>query len=295
MDGTNSRAGEAGRQAVGAPPPQALTIAGVDPSGGAGVLADVKAFSALGAYGCAVICALTAQNTRAVTGIHAAPPDFIRLQLDTLFADIAIDAAKIGMLGTAEVAQAVADGLAAPIAAGELPHRVLDPVMVAKSGDSLLEPSAVRMLVEAVVPLATVLTPNLPEAGVLLGQRAPDNVAEMRRAAERLRRLMADDGRRWVLVKGGHLQGDAVDVLHDGDRLLELPSPRVPTRNSHGTGCTLSAAIAALLPQSDDVPTAVRRAKRYLDGALGAADSLQIGRTGEGHGPVHHFYHWWAR
>jgi hydroxymethylpyrimidine/phosphomethylpyrimidine kinase len=295
LDQTNSRGIDGGRPSGGAPAPKALTIAGVDPSGGAGVLADIKAFSALGAYGCAVICALTAQNTRAVTGIHAAPPDFIRLQLDTLFADVAIDAAKIGMLGTAEAARAVADALAAPIAAGELPHRVLDPVMVAKSGDSLLEPAAVRMLVEAVVPLATVITPNLPEAGVLLGQRAPDNVAEMRRAAERLRRLMADDGGRWVLVKGGHLQGDAVDVLHDGDRLLELPSPRIATRNSHGTGCTLSAAIAALLPQSEDVPTAVRQAKRYLDKALGAADTLRIGRTGEGHGPVHHFYHWWAR
>jgi hydroxymethylpyrimidine/phosphomethylpyrimidine kinase len=295
-DQSSSRFPEPGRQErAGVPPPKALTIAGVDPSGGAGVLADIKTFSALGAYGCGVICALTAQNTRAVTGIHAAPPDFIRLQLDTLFADVAVDAAKIGMLGTAAAARAVADGLAGPVAGGELVHRVLDPVMVAKSGDSLLEPDAVAMLVEAVVPLATVLTPNLPEVGVLLRQRAPDTLAEMRRAAERLRRLMDDDGARWVLVKGGHLQGDAIDVLHDGDRMVELPSPRVATRNSHGTGCTLSAAIAALLPQSEDVPAAVRRAKRYLDGALASADRLAIGRTDQGHGPVNHFYHWWGR
>ena len=279
--------------AQGARPPKALTIAGVDPSGGAGVLADIKTFSALGAYGCGVVCALTAQNTQAVTGIHAPPPDFIRLQLDTLFADVAIDAAKIGMLGTAVAARAVAEGLAKPVASGELAHRVLDPVMVSKSGDNLLEASAVGMLIEAVVPLATVITPNLPEVGVLLRQRPPDTLAEMRRAAERLRRLMSDKAECWVLVKGGHLEGDAVDLLHDGDRMIELPSPRIATRNSHGTGCTLSAAIAALLPQSADVPSAVQEAKRYLTGALRAADQLAIGRTGAGHGPVHHFYHWW--
>jgi hydroxymethylpyrimidine/phosphomethylpyrimidine kinase len=275
--------------------PKALTIAGIDPSGGAGVLADVKTFSALGAYGCGVVCALTAQNTQGVTGIQPTQPDFIRLQLATLFADISIDAAKIGMVGTAEAAQAVAEGLQKPVSAGELPHRVLDPVMVAKSGDSLLEQSAISMLIEALLPLATVLTPNLPEVGVLLRRRPPDTIAEMRRAAERLRRLMSDNGERWVLVKGGHLEGEAVDLLHDGDRMIELASPRISTRNSHGTGCTLSAAIAALLPQAQDVPTAVREAKRYLTGALAAADRLSISRTGDGHGPVHHFFHWWGR
>ena len=275
--------------------PKVLTIAGVDPSGGAGVFADIKTFSALGAYGCGVVCALTAQNTQAVTGIHATPPAFIRLQLDTLFADVAIDAAKIGMLGTAAAARAVAEGLDKPVSSGELAHRVLDPVMVAKSGDRLLEADAVSMLIEALVPLATVITPNLPEVGVMLRQRPPDTLAEMRRAAERLRRLMGDDGLRWVLVKGGHLDGDAVDLLHDGDRMLELPSARIATRNNHGTGCTLSAAIAALLPQSPDVPTAVSQAKHYLTGALAAADGLSIGRTDAGHGPVHHFYHWWGR
>lgn len=273
--------------------PNALTIAGVDPSGGAGVFADIKAFSALGAYGCGVVCALTAQNTQGVTGIQATAPDFIRLQLDTLFADIAIDAAKIGMLGTAAAARAVADGLAKPISAGEIAHRVLDPVMVAKSGDSLLEPQAVGMLIEAVLPLATMITPNLPEVGVLLRRRPPDTLPEMRRAAERLRRMMRDDGVRWVLIKGGHLDGDAIDILHDGDRMLELPGPRIVTRNSHGTGCTLSAAIAALLPQVPDAPTAVREAKRYLTAALAAADGLSVGRSDAGHGPVHHFHHMW--
>ncbi len=275
--------------------PNVLTIAGVDPSGGAGVLADIKTFSALGAYGCGVVCALTAQNTRAVTGIQGVAPSFIRLQLDTLFDDVEIAACKIGMLGTADIARAVADGLQAPVTAGALRHRVLDPVMVAKSGDALLEPAAVSMLKDAVLPLATLITPNLPEAGVLLDRRPPDSLAEMRRAAERLRRMMSDDGERWVLVKGGHLSGEPVDLLHDGDRMIELTAPRIETRNSHGTGCTLSAAIAALLPQRGDVPAAVAEAKRYLTAAMAAADRLSVGRTGQGHGPVHHFYHGWGR
>ena len=290
---SNAGPGAAAPGGAGGRPPKALSIAGIDPSGGAGVLADIKTFSALGAYGCGVVCALTAQNTQAVTGIHGTPADFIRLQLSTLFADIAVDAAKIGMLGTAQAAEAVAEGLQPPISAGELPHRVLDPVMVAKSGDQLLEDSAVGMLIEALLPLATIVTPNLPEVSILLRQRAPDTLAEMRRAAERLRRLMNDSGERWVLVKGGHLEGDAIDLLHDGDRMIELPSPRIPTRNSHGTGCTLSSAIAALLPQAPDVPSAIAQAKRYLSGALAAADQLAIARTVSGHGPVHHFYHRW--
>ncbi|HZH08477.1 MAG TPA: bifunctional hydroxymethylpyrimidine kinase/phosphomethylpyrimidine kinase, partial [Lautropia sp.] len=158
-----------------------------------------------------------------------------------------------------------------------------------------LEANAISMLIEAVVPLATIMTPNLPEVGVLLRQRPPETIGEMRRAAERLRRMMSDRNHCWVLVKGGHLDGDAVDLLHDGDRMIELPAPRVATRNSHGTGCTLSAAIAALLPQAEDVPAAVTQAKRYLSAALAAADQLTIGRSAAGHGPVHHFHHWWGR
>jgi len=273
--------------------PKALTIAGVDPSGGAGVFADIKTFSALGAYGAGVIAALTAQNTRSVTGIHGVPPDFVRLQLDTLFDDVRIDAVKIGMLGTSAITRAVADGLAAPIASGALPHVVVDPVMIAKSGDALLSADATSMLIEAILPLATVVTPNLPEAGVLLHRRAPADLAEMRRAAEDLRRLLAPSGSRWVLVKGGHLSGDPIDVLYDGSRMIELPSKRIETRHTHGTGCTLSAAIAALLPQRDDVAQAVADAKRYVTAAIAHADVLQVGRTTEGHGPVHHFFELW--
>lgn len=266
--------------------PNALTIAGVDPSGGAGVLADIKTFSALGAYGCAVIAALTAQNTRAVTGVLPIAPDFIARQIDTLFDDVRVDAVKIGMLGEAPMITSVADRLAA----WKVERMVLDPVMVAKSGDALLAPAAVGALREGLVPLARVITPNLPEAGVLLEGRAPEHVKEMRRAAERLHALMGS-GERWVWLKGGHLPGgDATDLLFNGDRMLELPAPRVDTKNTHGTGCTLSAALAALLPQRPDVPTAARDAKAYLTNALRHADELQIG---QGHGPVHHFRALW--
>ena len=269
--------------------PNVATIAGVDPSGGAGVLADVKAISALSAYACAVIAALTAQNTRGVTGVFAVPPAFVREQIDTLFADVRIDAVKIGMLGQAPVIRAVADGLAHWKPA----HVVLDPVMIAKSGDALLETSAVGALIEALLPLATVVTPNLPEAGVLLGERGPDNLKEMRRAAERLRERMAHAGSRWVVLKGGHLPGgDAIDVVTDGDRMIELASKRIDTKNTHGTGCTLSAAIAALLPVSPDPLVAIRRAKDYLVAAIAAAGALEVGH---GHGPVHHFHALWRQ
>ncbi|SOE46975.1 bifunctional hydroxymethylpyrimidine kinase/phosphomethylpyrimidine kinase [Orrella dioscoreae] len=274
-------------RAQGAPIPNALTIAGVDPSGGAGILADVKAMSALGAYGCAVIAALTAQNTQGVSHISPVPPAFVGAQIDTLFADVRIDAVKIGMLGQRPVTEVVAEKLARYRPA----HVVLDPVMVAKSGDLLLENDAVGALREALLPQATLLTPNLPEAGVLLGERAVETVKEMRRVAEKLRERMAYSGHRWVMLKGGHLPGqDTVDLLHDGDRMIELPGLRVETRNTHGTGCTLSAALAALLPQTGDVPEAARRAKAYLTEAIRHADLLQVG---SGHGPVHHFHGWW--
>jgi len=269
------------------PIPNVLTIAGVDPSGGAGVLADVKAFSALGAYACAVIAALTAQNTRAVTGVLPIAPEFIARQIDTLFADVRIDAVKIGMLGEAPVIATVAERLTH----WKAERVVLDPVMVAKSGDALLARTAVGALREALVPLALVMTPNLPEAGVLLEARAPESVKEMTRAAERLHALMGS-GERWVWLKGGHLPGgDATDLLFNGDRMIELSQPRVATKNTHGTGCTLSAALAALLPQSSDVPTAAKQAKNYLTQALLRADELQVG---QGHGPVHHFHALWS-
>lgn len=268
--------------------PNTLTIAGMDPSGGAGILADVKAMSALGAYACAVVAALTAQNTQAVTDISPVNPQFVRAQIDTLFADVEIHAAKIGMLGQTGVIEVVADRLGHHRPA----HLVLDPVMVAKSGDLLLEQKAVGALREQLLPLATVITPNLPEAGVLLEMRAVETVREMRRVAERLRNLMTHSGHRWVLLKGGHLPGnDTIDILHDGDQMIELPGHRIQTRNTHGTGCTLSAALAALLPQMDSVIDATKEAKKYLVAAIANADALKVGH---GHGPVHHFHKLWA-
>lgn len=264
--------------------PNTLSIAGLDPSGGAGILADVKAMSALGAYACAVVAALTAQNTRAVTDILPVDPRFVRAQIDTLFDDITIHAVKIGMLGQRAVIDTVSDRLAhfAP------QHIVLDPVMVAKSGDLLLEQAAVSALREQLLPLATIATPNLPEAGALLGQRTVETVREMRQVAQRLRNLLAYDGHRWVLLKGGHLPGnETIDLLHDGDVMIELPGHRIETRNTHGTGCTLSAALAALLPRAADTPEAARRAKEYLVGAISHAGALDVGH---GHGPVHHFW-----
>jgi hydroxymethylpyrimidine/phosphomethylpyrimidine kinase len=270
-------------------PPNVATVAGVDPSGGAGILADVKAMSANGAYACAVVAALTAQNTVGVDGIFAVPADFVRMQIDTLWRDVRIDAAKIGMVGQAPVIVAVAERLAH----WQPPHVVLDPVMIAKSGHGLLERTAVGALAESLLPLATMITPNLPEAGVLLEARAPDNAKEMVRCAERLREKMAHAGERWVYLKGGHLPGGAaLDLLHDGDRMIELTAPRIDTKNTHGTGCTLSAALAALIPQSPDVPTAARRAKDYLTKAIASADRLDVGK---GHGPVHHFHPWWGK
>ncbi|MDR2678566.1 MAG: bifunctional hydroxymethylpyrimidine kinase/phosphomethylpyrimidine kinase [Zoogloeaceae bacterium] len=268
-----------------------LSIAGVDPSGGAGVLADLKTFSALGAYGCGVVAALTAQNTQGVTGIHVPPPEFLRLQLDTLFADLDIAASKIGMLGGVETIAVVADRLSH----WNAQQVVLDPVMVAKSGDPLLPPDAVALLREALLPHAFIITPNLPEAGTLLGRRAAESKTEITRMAERLRALLPLDSERWVLLKGGHLPGDAlVDLLFDGERMIEFPARRVMTRNTHGTGCAFSSAIAALLPrmtqEAQPVVAAVRRAHAWLHGAIAQADTLAVGR---GHGPVHHFYDLW--
>lgn len=260
-----------------------LTIAGSDSGGGAGIQADLKAMSALGVYGLSVITALTAQNTRAVTAIHDAPPDMIAAQLDAVFDDIRIDAVKIGMLSRPEVIEVVADRLRRY----DVERIVLDPVMVAKSGDALLQPEAVSALITHLLPLALVVTPNLPEAGVLLGRVAPVDVGEMRIAAVDLRTL----GPKAVLLKGGHLTaGDAVDIFDDGGKSEDLRRKRVPTSNTHGTGCTLSAAIAALLGRGIDLPTAVRAAKDYVAKAIAAADRLNVGQL---HGPVHHFHALW--
>jgi hydroxymethylpyrimidine/phosphomethylpyrimidine kinase len=263
--------------------PNVLSVAGVDPSGGAGVLADLKAFSALGAYGCGVVAALTAQNTRAVTGIHEVPPDFLRLQLDTLFDDVRIDAVKIGMLASSALIGVVA----AALKRFRPKFVVLDPVMVAKSGDRLLRAEAVDALKHELLPLATVLTPNLPEAGDLLGRAVADTPEAMREAARTLQAL----GAAHVLVKGGHGTGDTlVDVLCDGGRCFELPVQRIRTKNTHGTGCTLSSAIAALAPQRPTVEAAVREARDYVVAAIRRSDELSVGG---GHGPLHHFHNLW--
>ena len=264
--------------------PNVLTIAGTDPTGGAGIQADLKTFSALGAYGMSVITAVVAQNTRGVRSFRVLDPDEVAAQIDAVFDDVRVDAVKIGMVVTADIAAAIADRLVHYEAA----RVVLDPVMVAKSGDQLLLPDAVATLRERLVPLSTLITPNLPEAGVLLDRLEPDSLAAMRSTLPPLRALGAD----WVLLKGGHLDGDeSIDLLMGARNITELRAPRVVTPNTHGTGCTLSAAIAALLPRLP-MEESVRQAKAYLSDAIAHADELDVGH---GHGPVHHFHAWWQR
>ncbi|MCH7555500.1 MAG: bifunctional hydroxymethylpyrimidine kinase/phosphomethylpyrimidine kinase [Proteobacteria bacterium] len=261
----------------------ALTIAGSDRGGGAGIQADLKTFSALGVYGASVITALTAQNTREVRAIHDVPPEFIAQQIDAVFDDIRIDAVKIGMLSRPEVIETVAAGLERH----GVTKLVLDPVMVAKSGDLLLAAEAVAALRERLLPLAMLVTPNLPEAAVLLAEDPITDDSEMAPACERLLAL----GPQWVLLKGGHMAGpESTDLLMGGDISRRFAAPRVATRNTHGTGCTLSSAIAAGLAQGLDVVEAVARAKDYVTAALKAADRLDVGT---GHGPVHHFHGYW--
>jgi hydroxymethylpyrimidine/phosphomethylpyrimidine kinase len=263
--------------------PIAVTIAGSDSSGGAGIQADLKTFSALGVYGASVIAALTAQNTRGVTAIHEVPPGFVTAQMDAVFSDLAVGAVKIGMLGNAAVIVAVAAGLER--------HRptniVLDPVMVATSGQRLLAPDAIEVLRTELLPRALVITPNLPEAAALLDVPVAIDVPQMRRQAERLLAL----GARAVLIKGGHTEGaESTDILVTRDTATPFAAARIATRNTHGTGCTLSAAIAAGLAKGQDLTEAVRGAKAYVTAAIAAADRLAIG---SGHGPVHHFHKWW--
>ena len=256
----------------------ALSIAGSDPSGGAGIQADLKTFCALGAYGMTALTALTVQNTVGVRGVHAVPAAFVADQVDAVFEDIRVDAVKIGMLGGSEVIDAVADRLAYWRPATV----VLDPVMVAKSGHRLLDDSAVASLRDRLLPAATIVTPNLPEAAVLLDEAPAASLEAMHGVAERVYGL----GAAAVVLKGGHLGGpDASDVLYDGRETNVLSARRVDTANTHGTGCTLSSAIAVLEPRASTLEQAVRGAKRYLTAALEAADALGVGH---GHGPVDH-------
>lgn len=261
----------------------ALSIAGSDPSGGAGIQADLKAFSARGVYGMAVLTALTAQNTQGVTGVHLVPPRFVADQIAAVFADVRVDAVKIGMIANAGIAEAVAEALSEHL---DIPV-VIDPVMIAKGGAALLDPQAVDILTRRLLPLATLLTPNLPEAAALLHEPVAESRAAMAAQAERLRAL----GPSAVLVKGGHLAGEeSPDVLAAASGLHWFEGRRVPTRNTHGTGCTLSSAIAAELAKGASPAEAVSIAKAYLVGAIAAADTLAVGT---GHGPVQHFHEWW--
>lgn len=263
--------------------PIALTIAGSDSSGGAGIQADLKTFSALGVYGASVITALTAQNTKGVAAIHDAPPDIVTAQMNAVFSDLDVGAVKIGMLSRAATIEAVAEGLARRRQA----NVVLDPVMVAASGDRLLSPGAIDVLRKVLIPHALLLTPNLPEAAMLLETAIAQTEGEMREQGVRLLAL----GPRAVLMKGGHAGGaECIDLLIERNAVARLVAERIRTANTHGTGCTLSSAIAAGLAKGLDLPEAVRQAKTYLTAAIAAADRLSIGK---GHGPVHHFHHWW--
>jgi len=263
--------------------PIAVTIAGSDSSGGAGIQADLKTFSALGVYGASVITALTAQNTKGVTAIHDVPVPFVGKQMDAVFSDLAVSAVKIGMLSRAEIIEAVASGLDKHHAK----NIVLDPVMIATSGDRLLARDAVEALRRRLMPRARLVTPNLPEAAALAGGPVAESEKDMRAQAERIIAL----GAKTVLIKGGHGTGnESVDLLVDINGVIQFAAPRVATRNTHGTGCSLSSAIAAELAKGATLRDAVRTAKTYVTGAIEAADKLAIGH---GHGPIHHFHKWW--
>jgi hydroxymethylpyrimidine/phosphomethylpyrimidine kinase len=254
--------------------PRALTIAGSDSGGGAGIQADLKTFFAFGCHGMSALTALTAQNTVAVTAIHEVPPEFVIAQIDAVVSDIGVDAAKTGMLSSAGIVEAVAKA----VEVHGIKRLVVDPVFVSKHRDHLLAPEAVSALTDRLLPLAEVLTPNLYEAEGLVGGGEIQSLDEMREAANALHAL----GPRFVLVKGGHLPGDsAVDVLFDGNDFVELAGPRFDTKDTHGTGCALSAAIAARLAHGDDTETAVRTAKEFVAGAI--RHGLRIGK---GYGPV---------
>jgi hydroxymethylpyrimidine/phosphomethylpyrimidine kinase len=260
--------------------PVALTIAGSDSSGGAGIQADLKSFAAFGVYGASVITALTAQNTTGVSGIHQVPAAFVTAQIDAVFADLAVGAVKIGMVADL----AVIDAIAAGLARWSPKHIVLDPVMVATSGDRLLAAEAVDALRTELIPRASLITPNLPEAAALLDEPV---ATDERIVASQGQRLLAM-GCRAVLIKGGHGQGaESTDYFVTGTGVIALSAPRVATKNTHGTGCSLSSAIAAGLAKGEDMETAVRNAKAWISAAIAAADRFTVGH---GHGPVHHFH-----
>lgn len=260
--------------------PIALTIAGSDSSGGAGIQADLKTFAACGVYGASAITALTAQNTTGVAGIHDVPADFITAQIDAVFSDLDVKAVKIGMVARREAIEAIVAGLGrwAP------KHVIVDPVMVATSGDRLLSPDAIDALRTKLFPRASLITPNLPEAAALLNE----SIAESGQDIEQQGRRLLAMGCPAVLIKGGHGHGpESTDYLIDASAVIRLAAPRIATSNTHGTGCSLSSAIAAGLAKGRDLETAVRDAKAYVSAAIAAADRLDVGH---GHGPIHHFH-----
>ena len=261
-----------------------LTIAGSDSGGGAGIQADLKTFAAIGCYGMSVITALTAQNTRGVNGIHAVPPAFAVEQMNAVLNDIGTDAIKIGMLYSAELIDVVAKALKKHGAA----KIVLDPVMVAQSGDKLLQDDAIEAIKKHLMPLADVVTPNIPEASVLCGRQLTQ-WSDIESAAQTL----AQHGSRSIVIKGGHGAADqSIDLLflaHE-NRFVRLAADRIKTHNNHGTGCTLSSAIASYMAKGSDIEEAVQKAKKFMNQAIAAGARYQIG---QGHGPVHHFFQWW--
>ncbi|MGQ0527954.1 MAG: bifunctional hydroxymethylpyrimidine kinase/phosphomethylpyrimidine kinase [Alphaproteobacteria bacterium] len=263
--------------------PNILSIAGSDPSGGAGIQADLKTFSALGCYGMAAITALTAQNTIGVTAVHELPAAFVRAQLDAIFTDIRVDAVKIGMAGAPDVIAVIADTLKKYKPA----FIILDPVMVAQSGDSLLSPDSIAALREKLIPLAAILTPNLPEAKILLGadyDENPENTA---------RKLFEKFSGPAILLKGGHADSkDSSDIFSDKNGTRIFSAVRIATKNNHGTGCTLSSSITAHLAKGFGMEDAVAASKKYITGTLSHAHALDVGN---GAGPVHHFFYLWRK
>lgn len=272
-------------------PAIALSIAGSDPSGGAGIQADLKTFSALGVYGAAVITALTAQNTRQVTAVHAVAPSFVRAQIEAVLSDLPVDAIKLGMLHSAAIIEAVADAL------DQVPGIpvVLDPVMLSKSGAALLNQGAIALLRSRLIPRAQVLTPNLPEAAALLGvpEAALVDVQGTEHGLRAICCRLRDLGAESVVLKGGHIAPERAtsdDLFWDGNTATQLSAPRIATRNTHGTGCTFAAAITARLAHGESIRSAVVAARQYVQGAISAGAGLQIG---QGHGPLHHFFDLW--
>ena len=260
--------------------PIALTIAGSDSSGGAGIQADLKTFAAFGVYGASVITALTAQNTQGVRGVHRLPPDFVTAQCDAVFDDLDVRAVKIGMVAELSIIEAIVSALTR----WKPNNVVLDPVMVASSGDRLLSAEAVEGLRKHLIPMVTLVTPNLPEAAALLNEPVASDEAAIRKQGERLLAM----GARAVLIKGGHGEGaESIDYLVRAEGTIALPAPRLATQNTHGTGCSLSSAIAAGLAKGETLEAAVRHAKTWITAAIAAADRLGIGK---GKGPIHHFH-----